>query len=375
MLTREIKRWVRTEVFDQVPVCIGVMDRDFRIVEANRAFYDTFGSWQNSQCYAVYKDRKSRCENCAAVKTFADGKVRVREEQGLCHHGKPIDYLVHMVPLVRPDGQIPLILEMSTDISEIKQLEHEKLEVERLAAVGQTVAGLAHGIKNIIMGLEGGMYVVSSGIRKGDSERIAQGWEMLEENISRISRFVKEFLEFSRGREPNVSLNDTNEIARQVLDLYKDSCEMAGIELVANLADGIAPIAVDAEEIHTCLANLLSNAMDACATSDKVHRRITLSTWEEEGTVVFEVKDNGCGMDYEVKQKVFTNFFTTKASDKGTGIGLLTTRKIVQEHGGTVSFTSTEGTGSEFRISLQRSRLPKLRTKCEVDGAQVAEGS
>ena len=150
---------------------------------------------------------------------------------------------------------------------------------------------------------------------------------------------------------------------------------MAGIELVANFADGIAPIAVDAEEIHTCLANLLSNAMDACATSDKVHRRITLSTWEEEGTVVFEVKDNGCGMDYEVKQKVFTNFFTTKASDKGTGIGLLTTRKIVQEHGGTVSFTSTEGSGSEFRISLQRSRLPKLRMKCEVDGAQVAEGS
>jgi len=258
MLSKDIRNWVRTEVFDQAPVCISVIDRDFRIAEANRAFSDIFGSWQDHQCFSVYKDREKRCEQCAAARTFADGKVRIREEKGLSDRGKPIDYLVHMVPLIRPDGEIEFIIEMSTDISEMKRLEHEKLVAERLAAVGQTVAGLAHGIKNIIMGLEGGMFVVSSGIRESDSELIGEGWEMLEENVARISAFVKEFLEFARGREPEVALTDPNEIARQVINLYKDSAALAGIRLRADLANGIEDIAVDSEGIHTCLANLIS---------------------------------------------------------------------------------------------------------------------
>jgi len=366
MLSNDIRNWVRTEVFDQAPVCISVIDRDFRIVEANRAFSETFGAWMDRPCFAVYKGKRERCEDCAAIHTFADGKIRIREEKGLAHHGKPIDYLVHMVPLIRPDGNIPFVIEMSTDISEIKRLEREKLEAERLAAVGQTVAGLAHGMKNIIMGLQGGMYVVGSGIREDDSELINKGWEMLKEDIVRISAFVKEFLEFAQGREPEVALADPNEIAGKVIDLYKESAALAGIQLKADLADGIDRIAVDREAIHTCLANLLSNAFDACEVSDNDSRNVTLSTREESETVIFEVKDDGCGMDYEVKQKVFTNFFSTKGSDKGTGLGLLTTRKIVSEHGGTILFDSTEGLGSEFCIRLSRDRLPKLKAEGET---------
>ena len=372
MLSNDIRNWVRTEVFDQAPVCISVIDGDFKIVEANHAFDETFGSWQDLQCFSVYKDREERCEHCAAARTFADGKIRIREEKGLSHHGKPIDYLVHMVPLILPNGKIPFIIEMSTDISEIKHLEQEKLVAERLAAVGQTVAGLAHGIKNIIMGLEGGMFVVSSGIRESNSELIGEGWEMLEENVARISAFVKEFLEFARGREPEVTLIDPNEIANQVINLYKDSAALAGIQLKADLADGIDRIAVDSEAIHTCLANLVSNALDACEVSDNDSCNVILSTREEAGTVIFEVKDDGCGMDYDVKQKVFTNFFSTKGSDKGTGLGLLTTRKIVHEHGGTISFDSTEGLGSEFCIKLPRARLPKVKAEGETSALSDA---
>ena len=366
MISKDIRKWVRTEVFDQVPVCISVIDKDFRIVDANRTLKETFGEWEDLQCFSVYKDRTERCESCAAARTFVDGKIRIREEKGLSHRGKPIDYLVHMVPLISPDGEIPFIIEMSTDIGEIKRLEHEKLEAERLAAVGQTVAGLAHGIKNIIMGLEGGMFVASAGIRESDTELIGEGWEMLEENVARISAFVKEFLEFAKGREPEVALVDPNKISGKVIDLYKDSAKLAGIQLEADLSDGIDKVAVDSEAIHVCLANLVSNAFDACEVSDNDSRHVTLSTKEESGTVIFEVKDNGCGMDYDVKQKVFTNFFSTKGSDKGTGLGLLTTRKIVHEHGGEITFNSTEGLGSEFCIRLPRNRLPKLKAAKET---------
>jgi len=360
MISERIKNWIRTELFDQVPTNTCVIDRDYKIVEANRAFSKTFGAWQDRSCFSVYKNRTERCENCAAAKTFRDGKTRSREELGVAaSEGKPTHYLVQMVPLIDEDGKVRYVIEMSTDISEMKRLQQEKLTAERLAAVGQTVAGLAHGIKNVIMGLEGGMYVVSSGIRRNDSDKIRQGWEVLEENVARISSFAKEFLEFAKGRTPKVAIADPNQVVRQVIDLFRDTARRSGVELQCSFAEGIGKAPLDEEGIHTALANLVSNALDACEMSDKKGRHVTLRTREENGTLIYEVVDDGCGMDYDVKQKVFTNFFSTKTSGKGTGLGLLTTRKIVQEHGGTVSFESTEGVSTVFRLEFPRDRLPE----------------
>ena len=111
--------------------------------------------------------------------------------------------------------------------------------------------------------------------------------------------------------------------------------------------------------MHECLTNLVGNAMDACNMSDNPGGRfITVRTVEQDHVIVFEVIDNGCGMDYEVKEKVFTNFCTTKGLG-GAGIGLLTTKKSVQEHGGGIQFEAEPSKGSTFRGRLPRTRLPK----------------
>ncbi len=358
---QDLRSWIRNQLWDQVPVAIGVIGPDFQMVEANRAFQESYGAWRGRKCWEVYKGRATKCERCAAAQTFLDGQVRISEEQGTVREdGNQGYYFVHIVPLIRPDGSIPYIIEMSTDITATKILEKEKLEAERLAAVGQTVAGLAHGVKNILMGLEGGMYVVRSGMKRNDPQRMRDGWHMLEENIERISAFVKEFLEFARGREPHVTLVDPNDVAAKVCDLFRDTAAMKGIEVVFQPDPSVAPAPMDPEGIHTCLSNLVSNALDACEISDAPQPRVVVSVRETGGVIVFEVADNGSGMDYEVKKKVFTNFFSTKQSGKGTGLGLLTTRKIVQEHGGRVSFDSTEGQGSTFRLEFPRNRLPAL---------------
>ena len=366
MKTEDVRHWIRTQLWDQVPVRIAVIDNDFRIVEANQSFRTAFGDWKEKPCYSVYKGRSERCKGCAASRTFIDGKTRVREEQGVFMEGKPHFYLVHMVPLIRPEGDIPYIIEMSTDITETKLLEKEKLEAERLATVGQTVAGLAHGIKNVLMGLEGGLYVFQSGLLKGNNERMLAGWQILEEDIGRITSFVKEFLEFSKGKTPKVQWVNPNQIAMDVIELFKDKAAMAGIALVANLQEDIFYANMDEQGIHTCLTNLVSNALDACAISDKPGRRVTVNSYDSDGLLVFEVADNGTGMDYEVKKNVFTCFFSTKGSDRGTGLGLLTTQKIVQQHGGTVSFESTEGFGSVFRMEFPRNRLPHAPSREEA---------
>jgi PAS domain S-box-containing protein len=350
--------WISDELFDRVPVAICVIDEDFRVVEANARFTELYGEWIGHRCYEVYKDRKEKCVTCGAAKSFQDGSTREREEEGVDRFGRPTHYLVDIVPVVRDDGSIPYVIEMSTDITELKKLQREKIEAERLAAVGQTVAGLAHGIKNLIMGLEGGMYVVNSGLRSDNEERVLQGWRMLEEDITRISSFVKEFLEFAKGRQPRVQMIQPNDVARTVVDRYRERAARSGVELVLDLGE-LEEAPMDKEGLHTCLTNLVLNAIDACVMSTQEGCRVTVSTREEDGVLTFEVIDDGCGMDYDIKQKVFTNFFSTKASGKGTGLGLLTTRKIVQEHGGKVSFDSTEGEGSVFRLQFPRENLPQ----------------
>jgi len=365
----DLKNWIHNRLFDQVPISISVINREFKIVDANPEFEKNYGEWENRFCFEVLKNRTARCSDCAAALSFDDGETRVSEEEGYSRSGEPFYYLCHMFPLIRKNGEIPYIIEMSTNITATKKLEKEKLEAERLAAVGQTVAGLAHGIKNVLMGLEGGVYVFRSGLEKEDQVRMIKGWQMLEENIARISTFVKEFLNFAKGRVPKVKPVLPNQIARKVLDLFRDKAELAGIRLEGHLTPGISSAPMDEEGIHTCLVNLVSNALDACEISDKPGRTVTLSTREKNNTLIFEVADDGTGMDYEVKKRVFTTFFSTKGSDKGTGLGLLTTKKIVQEHGGRISFDSNPDEGSVFRLEFPRDQLPQPE---ETDAETIA---
>ncbi|MFH2009505.1 MAG: ATP-binding protein [bacterium] len=245
-----------------------------------------------------------------------------------------------------------------TDHRQLRALQQEKLEAERLAAVGQTVAGLAHGVKNLLTGLEGGMYLVSTGLRKDNRERVENGWQMLNRNIGRISKFVKDFLSFSKGRTITVLPCDPVAVAKEVVELYQARAESAGIALTWHAPDPIPPANLDYEGMHECLTNLVGNAIDACQMSEsRGGTHVHVNVLEQDDVLRFEVEDDGVGMDYDLKQKVFTTFFTTKGLG-GTGLGLLTTRKIVQEHGGSIELESTPGQGSKFTILLPRARLP-----------------
>ena len=245
------------------------------------------------------------------------------------------------------------------DLREIRKLEHEKLEAERLGAVGQTVAGLAHTIKNLLMGLEGGMYMVDSGLRRGDAARIVSGWDVLQRNFEKTTTLVKDFLSFAKGRLPELGPADPNALARGIVELYHDVARRQGVELVLDAGEGVGPAPLDPRGIETALTNLVSNGIDAAMMREEAGGKVIVRTRQEDGDVIFEVADNGCGMDWEVKGKIFTTFFTTKGG-KGTGLGLLTTRKIVQEHGGRIEADSTPGEGTTFRIRLPRRRLEAL---------------
>ncbi len=346
-------------LFDRVPCYITVIDKDYRIVRANEAFRASFGDVLNRHCYEVYKRRSTKCPNCPAARTFRDGKVHRSNQHGTGKRGQEIYYDVTTSALSRDGGEVGHVIEISNDVSAIRKLERDMLEAERLGAVGQTVAGLAHSIKNILMGLEGGKYIVSLGLQKGDSDMISEGWEMLDRNFTKTTSLVKDFLSFSKGRLPELKLVDPCKLAAEIVDLYHDIAKQSGIELRAEIMGSIKKAPLDPDGIHTCLTNLVSNAIDACQMGEQKGSEVVLAIRESGDKLVFEVSDNGSGIDYEIKKKIFSTFFTTKGGE-GTGLGLLTTRKIVQEHGGKIIVESEPGQGARFRMEFPRRRLITL---------------
>jgi len=357
----EVKRWQREYqlLFDRVPCYITIIDRNFKIIRANESFRKNFGEVRGKQCYEVYKQRKTKCPNCPAAKTFKDGMVHRSNQIGVKKGREKTHYIVTTSPLGKPHEKINQVIEISTDITELKKLEKEIIDAERLAAVGQTVAGLAHSIKNILMGLRGGMFITSQGLKKNEPELINEGWEMLERNFDKTTSLVKDFLSFSKGRLPDLEMINPNNLVEEIISLYETIAEEQNVRLKALMKYDGTPLPLDPRGIHTCLTNLVSNALDACQLSDKKNKTVTIISGFANGNLEILVRDNGGGMDFDVKKKIFTTFFTTKGG-KGTGLGLLTTRKIVQEHGGKISISSKKNKGTTFKMIFPRRRLISL---------------
>jgi signal transduction histidine kinase len=247
---------------------------------------------------------------------------------------------------------------------ELRQAQEELMRTERLATIGETVAGLAHYIKNILTGLRGGMYLVNTGMTKDKPERLKEGWEMVQRNVQKVSDLALDLLRYSKERLPERSVCSPNEIVSEAMELFTERAEEYHVKLRKILDPSLGDAYFDREGIHNVLLNLISNAIDACIDDPDTSKawQVTVKTKLEPDansgdTILFEVSDNGCGMTDEVKQKLFTKFFSTKAG-RGTGLGLLGTQKIVHEHGGEILVASTVGRGTTVSVRLKRA-LPE----------------
>ncbi len=365
-LRRELDRTRRgyQRLFTSVPCFICVLGRDHQILEANELYREEFGATDRSLCYEVCKGRTSKCPDCLVDQTFEDGEVYSSEETLITRDGRRVNAVVYTRPIYDDHGEISSVMEVFTDITEIKKLQRQ------LALMGRAVAGMAHRVKNILMGLEGGIFVVNEGLEAGDQEGIAEGWEMVERNVELVSRIVKDLLYCAKERTPEFRPDVSPEqIVLEVKELFADRLANEKIDLKADIEEPFHTGFFDADGLHNLLCNLVANAVDACRfdpADDKDGHTITLRCRTSgNGATVLQVADNGPGISEDVNSRVFEDFFSTKGSE-GTGIGLLVAQKVAEDHGGKVTFTSQPGQGTTFTVTIpnaaHRNELPVANT-------------
>jgi len=279
---------------------------------------------------------------------------------------KPINTDTLEIALKRANEKIYFKAELKKYTENLEELVAEKtkklVEAERLAAVGQTVAGLAHAIKNITGGLTGGAFVLDKGFELENKKYLSQGWSMIKGNLDRIKNMALDLLNYAKEREPNYQLYDPNRTILEVYELMLTRAKDYGVTLELVTDERLQEAWFDPDEIHRCLLNLATNAIDACAyvASPTNEIKVTLrSISKKDCAVEYQVIDNGIGMDEEIKKKIFQMFFSTKGS-RGTGLGLMITKKIVDEHGGVIEYQSEKNKGARFIIRLPKKDQPFL---------------
>ncbi|MBL7177797.1 MAG: response regulator [Desulfobacteraceae bacterium] len=277
---------------------------------------------------------------------------------------KPIHDDALGIALKRANEKITLKAKLKEYTENLEHLVEEKTEqlvdAERLAAVGQTIAGLAHAIKNVSGGLSGGTFVLEKGIELDNKKYLHQGWDMVKGNVGRLKNMALDLLNYAKGREPEYQLCHPNRPIQEVYDLMLPHAREQGVTLEIDLDQSLRDFWFDLEGIHRCLLNLVTNAIDACTDITWSHKEckvIMRSRKTEDWAVEYQVEDNGCGMDKETRAKIFQSFFSTKGS-KGTGLGLMITKKIIDEHRGVIELESERGEGSRFVIRLPERDIP-----------------
>jgi signal transduction histidine kinase len=341
-------------VFQEAPFHAAVIDRRYCILQSNGAFEQTFGKRHGEPCYRVYKGRDAPCEPCVMERALADRSVAVSEETGVTAEGQPITYQARAVPIYADDGQVSEVALLSVDVTHLKAVEAALDEAQRLATVGLVAAGVAHSIKNILAGLEGAMYAVSTGLEKSGEERVKIGWEMVQKYLEQVSAHTRNLLDYAREQEPHREEADPGTLVHDVVGLYDDKASLIGIEIEGRVEGAPPRLRLDPQVMRACLGNLVTNAMDACSwdpDSDGTHHIVVSARSLSTGAVVFKVSDDGMGISPEDQPKLFRSLFTTKGL-RGTGLGLLLTKQAVEAHGGNISFSSTPGQGTTFQIEL-----------------------
>ena len=240
-----------------------------------------------------------------------------------------------------------LELKVEERTNELKRIQNQLVRSEKLASLGELVAGIAHEINNPLTGIL--MFSSMMGHDKRLDPVFKNDVEMIIHETERCAHIVRGLLDFSRERKPQKKPTSINDIMDATLSLVSNQSSFHDIRIIRELSNDLPEILVDPNQIEQVFVNIILNASHAMSNGGELH--LVTGMTGDSNQIFIEITDSGCGIPEENLQRIFDPFFTTK-ENKGTGLGLSVSYGIIESHGGTIEVQSTVGEGTAFTIIL-----------------------
>lgn len=239
--------------------------------------------------------------------------------------------------------------ELERSIHETKGLQETLIQSEKMAAVGQLAAGVAHEINNPLGIILGFAQSLARRVKADDPSSLPV--KSIEREALRCKNLVQNLLTFSRDNMFQAQEFDLNEALTNALSIIEAKARVESVEVVQEFAS-LPLLLGDKNQIQQVVINLCNNALDAMPHGGKIAVRTRRHAADGKSTIVLEVEDSGSGIPAEIRDKVFNPFFTTKDVGKGTGLGLSLVHEIIQKHNGRIELKSVVGRGTIFTITF-----------------------
>ncbi|SMC20584.1 PAS domain S-box-containing protein [Desulfacinum hydrothermale DSM 13146] len=340
-------------VVDGITDMLVLLDREGRIRMVNKAFLQRFGldmeQVTGRRCTEVHVEGGCAFSPSSLEEVLRTGTPKTEE----AHNRQGEVYLIHLYPVLDESGRVDGLIQYAKDITHQKRVEQKIQQTERLVALGQLTAGLAHELNNPL-----GVILCYTDLLKRQMADFPMGLKdvgIIEKHALNCQRILSDLLKFARGQagtEPRPA--SLNQVVEEVVQMMGHQFRKRGIRVELHLADDLPEIPLDVERIKQVVVNLLMNARQAVNGRGLV--RVT--TRRDGDDLEMRVWDDGPGIDPAIRDKIFDPFFSTKSPGEGTGLGLSVSYGIVQDHGGDISVESEPGQWTEFMVRLPRERKP-----------------
>ena len=316
--------------------------KDVLGMDSEETMAKTFGECVHAEDQAALQSLYA--EIVAGQKTFSSLEVRIRHKAGDWRN-----ILAHLSPLSSESGGIEGVVISARDITELKRLSEQLIQSEKLAAIGQMLAGVAHELNNPLTAILGVTELVRE--REGLDEAMKRQLDLTHRQARRAARIVQNLLEFSRPTATQKKPLDLNNIIERTLQLHEHSLKRNAIEVSFQPRENLPIVVGDASQLIQVFLNLVINAEQAIREI-RESGRIQIRISDLPNKVTITVQDDGGGIAQDAIAKIFDPFYTTKRPGGGTGLGLSICVTILREHGGTIEAQSLPAGGSAFTVTL-----------------------
>lgn len=336
-------------IIDGIPDGMVLLDRNLVIRMVNRAFLTRYG-WDlemvlNTPCRDLAGG--DECPLAGAQLETALATRRQTKEEVNTEAGEI--FMIYYYPILDEDDQVWGILRYAKDITLERQVEQRIQQTEKMAALGQLAAGVAHEINNPMSVIL--CYTNLLRRQLQDNGQTLQDVAIIEKQANNCQRIVSDLLNFSRTQPTAPRLGHINDTVREVVGLLRHQFRTKGTTFDLKLADDMPRIPIDMNKIKQVFLNLFMNAFQAFG-GKKGEIRVATFHNDRAGTIDVTVEDDGPGIPAEIREKIFDPFFSTKQTGEGTGLGLSVSYGIVTDHGGKITVISPPGQGTRFVVSL-----------------------